>query len=249
MRRPLRTPLGDTIFTLGHVNRPRAWPVEPLMKSCSHIGPRRGPIGALAAPAKLAPILLAFGLMTGAGSPAWAQQASTTVNRCEADGRIVFQQAPCLAGQRASQVVVPPAPANVVSAPARRAAPEPASTPAETAPAASPLLAAPLPPAEDAACLTYLKPLLRDPPSARILSSSREGRVWRVKLQAADAQGRLHTRDAACEFINGRVDDGWSRIQLKRLGWLAPPVLVQGTGREARRAARELESSIEAPAL
>jgi len=177
-----------------------------------------------------------------------ASAQTSSVNRCEVGGRVVFQQAPCPPGQAARVVTVPPG--NVVSAPtsapARRASAPAASAPLPIAPASAPAAALPPPVSDDQACLAYLKPLLRDPASGRILTSAREGRVLRVQLQAADARGRLHTRDAACEFVNGRVDDGWSRIQLKRLGWFAPRVWVQGSSPESRRAARALEESIEA---
>lgn len=173
--------------------------------------------------------------------------AAKSVYRCEQNGRTVFQQSPCASGQSGGAVDLPPG--NVIAAPPRPAAA--ASSAAATAPSAAPAsggrpqpAAHPLQ-AEMDACLSYLQPLLLDPQSGRILSAERDGRVLRVKLRAADARGRQHTRDAACEFINGRVDDGWSRIQLKRLGWLAPRVLVTGTDRESRKLARALEESIE----
>ena len=186
----------------------------------------------------------AAALLGAAATPGHAQ--NTTVNRCEIGGSVIFQQAACPPGHSASQVAVPPI--NVTSAPARAAASAASAAASAPAASASAPAAPPLPqtPPEQAACLAYLKPLLLDPASGRMLSAERDGRVLRVKLQAADARGRLHTRDAACEFISGRVDDGWSRIQLKRLGWFAPRVLVQGSGPEARRAARHYEESIEA---
>lgn len=179
------------------------------------------------------------------GAAASAPQ-SASVYRCMVGGRVVFQQAPCPPGQTGRVVAVPPA--NVVSAPPRTAA-----AAAPTAGASSPAAAAatpasaPPPPTEEQACLAYLRPLLRDPASGRILSARRDGRVLYVQLQAADARGRLHVREAACEFVNGRVDDSWSRIQLKRLGWFAPRPWVQGASSAARRAARAIEESIEAP--
>lgn len=193
-------------------------------------------------------VLVAWGVAaTSFGGIDAASAQTATVHRCEVGGRVVFQQAPCPAGQAGRVVAVPPA--NVVSAPA--------STPAGVAPpAGAGSTAGPTAPAsattgtppvtDEQACLAYLKPLLRDPASGRILTSVREGRVLRVQLQAADARGRPHTRDAACEFVSGRVDDGWSRIQLKRLGWFAPRQWVQGSSPESRRAARALEESIEA---
>lgn len=194
-----------------------------------------------------APIAVGALLLVAAGlaSPGVARAQSTTVHRCEVGGQVVFQQAPCAPGQAGRVLAVPPA--NVVSAPPRGAASAPAgpaSAAATTAAASVP--AAPPPPTDEQACLAYLKPLLRDPASGRILTSKRDGRVLSVQLQAADMRGRLHTREAACEFVNGRVDDGWSRIQLKRLGWFAPRVWVQGSSPEARREARAREESIEA---
>lgn len=198
-------------------------------------------------PVRLARALAPWGLAAaaiGIGSTSFAQAPS--VHRCEIDGRVIFQQAACPPGQAGRVVPVPPA--NVVSAPARQAASAPAvAASAAAAPAViASAPAAPPPPTDEQACLAYLKPLLRDPASGRILTSTRDGRVLRVQLQANDARARPHTRDAACEFVNGRVDDGWSRIQLKRLGWFAPRVWVQGSSPESRRAARALEESIEA---
>ncbi len=186
---------------------------------------------------------------TAIGGMDAASAQTPLVHRCEIGGRVVFQQAACPPGQAGRVVTVPPA--NVVSAPASaspRAAASAPSGAASAAAAAAPASAtAPAQPVSDEqACLAYLKPLLRDPASGRILTSERDGRVLRVQLQASDARGRPHTRDAACEFVNGRVDDSWSRIQLKRLGWFAPRVWVQGSSPESRRAARALEESIEA---
>ncbi len=181
---------------------------------------------------------------TAVGASGVAAGQTPAVYRCEIDGRVVFQQAACPPGQSARVVPVPPA--NVVSAPTRMVASAPAGATSAPAAASAPVLAVAQPPLDDLACLTYLKPLLRDPASGRILTSTREGRVLRVQLQAGDARGRLHTREAACEFVHGRVDDGWSRIQLKRLGWFAPRVWVQASSPESRRAARALEESIEA---
>lgn len=201
---------------------------------------------------RLAHTLAPWGLAATALGAAGADFAQTPlVHRCDVGDRVVFQQAACPPGQAGR--VVPVAPGNVVSAPARAAASAAvaaaASGPATattSAPAPAPAPTAAQPPSDDQACLAYLKPLLRDPSSARILTSTREGRVLRVQLQAGDARGRLHTRDAACEFVNGRVDDGWSRIQLERLGWFAPRAWVLGSSPESRRAARALEESIEA---
>jgi len=195
---------------------------------------------------KLAGALLVAGLSLQA-APAAA--AGKTVYRCEEGGRVVYQQSACkpAPGQR---VELPPG--NVADAP------RPAPSAPQTAPAAAPAAPQTVPAqavipagaalplqAERDACLAYLRPLLRDPASGRILEAERDGRVLKVKLQAADARGRPQIRDAACEFVNGRVDDGWSRIQLKRLGWFAPRVVVPGPPKEPRRPHRPFEDSIE----
>ncbi len=180
-----------------------------------------------------------------------AEGQTSRVMRCEVGGKVTFQQAACPPGQAASQVEVPPI--NVIpslAGPAASAASGASAASAAGQGASAPRVAAlPAPQRiapEVADCLAYLRPLLRDPTSGRVLSSERDGRVLRVKLLASDARGRPQIRDAACEFVNGRVDDGWSRIQLKRLGWFAPRVLVQGNDRESRRLIRSLEESIEA---
>jgi hypothetical protein len=184
-------------------------------------------------------------LLAAAGA---APASDKAVYRCEVDGRVIYQQSACKSGQR---VELPPA--NVADAPPPRppapAAPPP---PVQTAPAQATVPAAAVLPlqAERETCLAYLKPLLHDPASARVLDATRDGRVLKVQLQAADRRGRLQTRDAACEFINGRVDDGWSRIQLERLGWFAKRKIVlhappDKLDRDARRLLRAQEESIE----
>jgi hypothetical protein len=183
--------------------------------------------------------------LLAAAMPLAAAAAGKAVYRCEEGGRVVYQQSACKPAQ-GERVELPPgnvadAPRLPPAAPAARATPQ--TVPAQ---ATLPAAAAALPwQAEREACLTYLRPLLRDPPSGRILEAERDGRVLKVKLQASDARGRPQIRDAACEFVNGRVDDGWSRIQLKRLGWFAPRVVLPGPPKDLRRPHRPFEDSIE----
>lgn len=157
---------------------------------------------------KLLHTLAAALLAAGSAWPAaWAQTAATTtVNRCEAQGRVVFQQAPCPPGQQASQVAVPSRETNVTEAPPARSASAPAPQ-ASSAPT-GPTPPGPSQPPEQEACLAYLKPLLHDPASGRILSAVRDGRVLQVKLHAADRRGRPQVRDAACGARARGIDRG-----------------------------------------
>lgn len=199
--------------------------------------------------------LLALLGVSAAGS---AAAQNRQVFRCEVGGRVVFQQSPCHPSQTGAPVAVPSADTNVgvavkpaASAAVAAAAPTAAQTAPQTAPGSLTLRPPATPDAADrAACLAYLRPLLRDPASGRITDATRDGRVLRVKLEANDRRGRLRERDAACEFVGGKVDDGWSRVQLKRLGWFAPRVPVvggpeQAKDRELRKIAREQDESIE----
>lgn len=197
---------------------------------------------------RAAALAAAAWLALGAADSASAQNRQ--VYRCEVGGRVVFQQSPCHPSQTGAPVAVPSADTNVGAAVKPAAASAPA--PAPQAAPGSLTLKPPATPdaAERAACLAYLRPLLRDPASARITTATRDGRVLRVKLEANDRRGRLRERDAACEFVGGQVDDGWSRVQLKRLGWFAPRVPVvggpeQAKDRELRKIAREQDESIE----
>lgn len=197
--------------------------------------------------------LVAVALL-GLGAAASAAAQNRQIFRCEVGGRVVFQQSPCHPSQTGAPVAVPSADTNVgvaVKPAASAAVAAAAQTPAQTAPGSLTLKPPATPDAaERAACLAYLRPLLRDPASARISDATRDGRVLRVKLEANDRRGRLRERDAACEFVGGKVDDGWSRVQLKRLGWFAPRMPVvggpeQAKDRELRKIAREQDESIE----
>jgi len=181
-----------------------------------------------------------------------AQAASAaTINRCTVNGRTVYQQTACANDQAASAVELPaPPPAPVTPRPAPRAAATAASAPAPAlagAAAIGPSNAPGMLDGEAALCLDYLRPLLLDPASATVSAPSRDGRVLRLKVSARDGRGRLQQRDAACEIVSGRVDDGWTQIQLKRLGWLQARPVVVGDGLEAQRQRRALEGDIEAP--
>lgn len=159
--------------------------------------------------------LLAAALL--AASPAWA------INKCTgADGKLVFQDAPC-AG-KGEAIDVRPASGHSARAPSPVSTPAPAQA---TAPApAAPPVPAPAAPVKSAVelqadqCLAWYKPLLRDPASAYYSSPKFEDkRVLRMTLHATNGFGGVVTRMAACEFDNGKFSDDWTKIQARRLEW------------------------------
>ncbi len=151
------------------------------------------------------------------GTPAWA------INKCTGpDGKTVFQDAPC-AG-KGERIEVRPASGNF-SQPAVPAATSVAPPPVQTA--ASPVLptqkAAPSKSALEVQadqCLAWYKPLLRDPANAYYTEPKFEDkRVLRMTLHATNGFGGFVTKQAACEFDNGKFSADWTKIQAKRLDW------------------------------
>ena len=157
-----------------------------------------------------------------AASPAWA------INKCTgADGKVVFQDAPCMG--RGEKLEVRPASGNGSSTPrAEQAARE--ATPV-TSPVSAQAATVTLPPAAPAPaksaldrqaeqCLAWYKPLLRDPASAYYSEPKFEDkRVLRMSLHATNGFGGFVVRQAACEFDNGKFSPEWTKIQAKRLEW------------------------------
>lgn len=164
---------------------------------------------------KIKPVLFAAALLMAA--PAWA------VNKCTgADGKAVFQDAPCAGKGEALDVRPASGHAGRVPSPL----PTPVQTQA-TAPApTTPPVPAPAVPAKSALeaqadqCLAWYKPLLRDPANAYYTEPKFEDkRVLRMTLHATNGFGGFVTRMAACEFDNGKFSTDWTKIQAKRLEW------------------------------
>lgn len=147
--------------------------------------------------------------------------AAQTVHRCTVAGRIVYQQVPCAAGSAGVTVDVAP---NIVAG--ERPPVAAAAAPVTPAGAQALSVAGGDLNAEVAVCLAYLRTLLRAPDSARASNPSKDARVLSLTLQAANSRGRTVQRAAACEIRDGKLDEGWTRTHLKRLGWFAPPLLV-----------------------
>jgi hypothetical protein len=203
---------------------------------------------------------LALTALLCAGLHAAQTAQAATIYRCTVNGRTVYQQSACASAEQEAARLEPGAAPNAVKATATASAPVATPAAAASVPTSNPspgtapaTVAGSLGPtatpgqldAEAARCLAYLKPLLRDPTSATVSAPQRDGRVLRLTVNANDGRGRMQQRDAACEFVNGRVDDSWTQIQLKRLGWLGSKPVVLGDSREARRLRAALESDIE----
>ncbi|WP_199227672.1 DUF4124 domain-containing protein [Acidovorax sp. HMWF018] len=162
-------------------------------------------------------IALSVGVLALTG-PAWA------VNKCTGpDGKTVFQDAPCTG--KGEKIEVRPASGNV-SQPAAPVATPVAPAPVQpAAPPIQPTLTAPAPSKsalemQADQCLAWYKPLLRDPANAYYTEPKFEDkRVLRMTLHATNGLGGFVTRQAACEFDNGKFSVDWTKIQAKRLEW------------------------------
>ena len=147
--------------------------------------------------------------------------AAQTVHRCTVGGRTVYQQVPCAAGSASATVDVAP---NIVAG--ERPAAAASAAPVTPSGAQALSVAGGDLNADVAACLAYLRTLLRNPDSARASNPSKNARVLSLTLQAANSRGRNVQRAAACEVRDGKLDEGWTRTHLKRLGWFSAPLQV-----------------------
>lgn len=178
---------------------------------------------------------------------AWASAslpARAQMYRCVQPGSgIVLQQAPCAPGTWGSRVEggapLPPAPP-VPPLPPGPAYPYPSPYPftppgdgriLPSGPAyrsmdeaerlRRPSASAPGSPleVEAAQCLDWYRPLLADPRGAYYSSPSKDARVLSITIHVPGVRGGVDVRDAACEILNGRLDEGWTRIHAERRGW------------------------------
>ncbi len=158
----------------------------------------------------LLPIAMVF-------QPSWA------VNKCSgADGTVSFQDAPCTG--KGETLTVRPATGRQSVEPVVLA---PSSLPGVPAPGAQQAVAVPALQAprksvleiEAEQCLAWYRPLLRDPAGAYYREPSKESRVLSITVHATNGFGGYVPKRAACEFVNGKLDDGWTKIQAKRANW------------------------------
>lgn len=150
-------------------------------------------------------------------APAWA------INKCTGpDGKVAYQEAPCAGRGEAVKVWVSPGQAPSNPEPDKPVAPAaPASAPS-AAPAPAPAPKTPVKSAleqEADTCLSWYKPLLRDPAGAYYTQPSKQGRVVSITLHGTNGYGGYVTKDAACEILNGQLNQNWTKIHAGRRGW------------------------------
>lgn len=144
------------------------------------------------------------------------------INKCTGlDGKVSYQDGPCtgkgemIEVRPSSTLILPVAtPAKIPSVsevPAPSALPSPAAQ--QSNPIKSPLML------EADRCLSWYKPKLRDPAGAYYSEFSKDGRVVTITAHATNGYGGYVTKQAACEFYNGRLDADWTKIHAKRHGW------------------------------
>ena len=148
------------------------------------------------------------------------------INKCTApDGKVTYQTPACPfigsgqvfnPGRRVVVVESDPGTLSPIKANNQADSFAPAVPPnASTAPAASPL------DGEAQMCLSFIKPMLKDPGSPYVQDVRKEGTVLSMSLYAKNTFGGYTSKAAACEIKNSLLDVGWTNIHLKRLGWFA----------------------------
>ena len=154
-------------------------------------------------------------------APAWA------VHKCTGtDGKVTFQDAPCVGkGEKMdvrpasgpTRAVVNAAPTQTPPAPpvsAQAALPALAVQPAPAAAATHSPLAR-----EADMCLAWHRPLLRDPAGAYYTEPTKEDRVLSITVHETNGYGGYVTSRAACEIYLGKLNESWTKIHAKRGGW------------------------------
>jgi hypothetical protein len=169
-------------------------------------------------------VLLAMSVAAAAVSPAWA------INKCTgADGKVVFQDAPCTDGGKSETLMVRPAsgrgnisPVATTLPPDAPSNPEPApsqSAPQAQVPQASAQPAKSTLEVEADMCLAWYRPLLRDPKGAYYTHLKKEQRVFTMELHATNGYGGYVVKIARCEIHNGKLNEAWTKNHAKRAGW------------------------------
>ena len=165
--------------------------------------------------------LAAAALAASLAGPAWG------VNKCTGkDGAVVYQDAPCDSRSADAQRLVIQLPP--VAPPRARAVGPVASAPqaaAPSAPAPAPMPQVVAPPARSDlearadVCLNWYRPLLRDPRSAYWRDAHYVQATLNITVVASNAYGGFVDKEAACDFRQGSIDEGWTKTQAKRRGW------------------------------
>lgn len=161
---------------------------------------------------------IAIGLALAAlAAPAWA------IHKCVGpDGRAVFQDAPCADG-RGQRIEVRPASGHAPlrapeTAAAAPAIPAPAAAPPPpAAPTGAPVMDALTRDAET--CFRWYAGTLANPRDAYYSRPARDKRVVRITMHATNRYGGIVTQEARCEIVNGKLDEGWTKIHAERVKW------------------------------
>ena len=157
-------------------------------------------------------------LLAALCGPSWA------VVKCQdAKGKVTYQQTMCPDSLQSQPIpTLPRAPRTVTLDPALLSMEKDTSPTLTPAPSELPAPVATAKPGlepEGDMCLEYLKPLLKDPGSPYYRNLQKDGTVLSMELFAKNTLGGYTSKPAACEIKNGRLDEGWTKIHLKRLGW------------------------------
>lgn len=149
--------------------------------------------------------------------------------RCELAGKVLYQQSPCPADAAKAREIKPPPPP-----PTPRPKPNQADTTRDQGMPRSSDPSATLAPTNRAAaakpsrsqlefdadrCLDWYRPNLRNPRGAYWMEASRDQRVLTITVYATNGYGGYVSKIAACEVNGGKLDDDWTKIHAKRLGW------------------------------
>jgi hypothetical protein len=149
---------------------------------------------------------------------------SGAVVKCiDAKGKVTYQQATCPDTQQTQPIpTLPRAPRTVTLDPALLSMEKDSAPSITPEPSALPkpfVASRPGLEPEGDMCMEYLKPLLKDPGSPYYRNLQKDGTVLSIDLYAKNSMGGYTSKPAACEIKNGRLDEAWTKIHLKRLGW------------------------------
>lgn len=149
-------------------------------------------------------------------------QHALAIHKCTGpDGRITFQDQPCV-GVGESFTAKPAsghtrAPSTHSALPDKTPKIEEASKPSPTQ--AAPISRRPQLDIDADACLAWYLPKLRDPNGAYYKNPRLDKRVLTITLYATNGYGGYVSKEAACEILDGRLDDSWTKTHARRGGW------------------------------
>jgi hypothetical protein len=167
--------------------------------------------------------------MTGALLIGCVLSAHGQVHKCVINGQVEYQQEPCAANAKSSNVRYQSAPESTPTVKPAAGAPAPKVEPAAIAPQPK---AEPQPPVKTGlermadACFEWYRPMLRDPRSAYYRNPSFAPSIigsntglLHLTIYATNGYGGYVDKHAVCEYSSGTLSQDWTQIQSKRSGW------------------------------